>query len=303
MDDSNTIGLVKSVSIIFEDHYRFIQNCEISGYIKHFNKKYYVAIPFNNEKDYYDKFVGFVVEKNDILLKNGTYVKGLFLSADDSIELDQFTYVAVDFLKVANREMIEANPYDWTDKWRGIFGDAIEKSSLATTLGELLALLFVYKSDKSAVWTGPKAGSQDITCKDYDVEVKTTSVDKKVTRISINSALQLGGAKKQMLYYVRLEPKPYLWTINKAVDELGKIGFPTADIEDVLLKKGFPKGSRVREESYDLLEIRSFDVNANIFPLISLEKLRELTGCRNIIDYSLSIDLSSAPYESIYSKK
>lgn len=302
-NNESSIFLVKGVSNLVIDHYKKIENQEISGYIKHQNGKYYVAIPFNGTGDYLDQFVGFTMESGPLRLNSGTISNGLFLSADENIDLDRFAYVAVDFLKLANRQKIISEPYDWSDSWRAIFGDSLGHEQVASVLGELISLYFVYQKDKTAVWQGPLSGSQDISCSGYDVEVKTTT-EKKVSRITINSAIQLGGTKKQYLYFVRMEKKPYAnFSIDAVVSKLSDIEYPISSIEDLLKKKNMPRGMRLRKEEFDLIEVKSYEVTAKNFPLFDLKKLNDLSESKNIIDFSLTIDLNAAPSTLIYSKK
>lgn len=294
--------LIKDVKLLGEGLLKKVENQEIEGYIKTEDGRYYIAFLYDKEEKILDKFVGFQMETGPLRLKSGDYKQALYLSSSDDIQIQQFAYIAVDFLKKENRQKIIENPYAWSDSWREIFGDTITKDYNAAILGEMIALKFVYEQDKTAQWLGAFSSSQDIVCEKKDVEVKTT-FEKKVTRITINSGIQLGGEKPQKLYFVRLERKPNALSIDSVKKELVDLGFSESKIEEALEKKGLPKGIRKRTETYDLIEVRSYNVDDDSFPLFSLADLNERVKSKNIIDYSLSIDLAKCPFQIVYSKK
>ena len=300
--DKDSMTLIKDVKLLNEGYLSKVDNQEIDGYIKTENGRYYIAFIFDSEEKILDKFVGFQMESGLLRLKSGEYKNALYLSASTDIDIHQFAYIGVDFLKKEKRKKITENPYSWSDSWREIFGDTITKDYNAAVLGEMIALKFAYEHDKTAEWLGAFSSSQDIVCKEKDVEVKTT-FEKKVTRITINSGIQLGGEKPQKLYFVRLERKPNAYSIDAVGKELVNLGYSESKIEEALEKKGLPKGIRKRNDTYDLVEVRSYDVNEDNFPLISLAELNARVKSKNIIDYSLSIDLSNCKFEQIYSKK
>lgn len=302
IESNSSISLIKSVSNLIDSNYKKIQNDEIDGFIKSENGRYYISFLIDTPTPYLDQFVGFIMQSGKQRLSDGSYRPALFLSAPQDIPLNQFAYIGCDFLKKSNRNAIIKNPYEWSDIWRSIFGDSIKKELTASILGEMIALKYIFSEDKTAKWLGTYSSSQDIICQEKDVEVKTT-LNKKDTNIIINNALQLGGKKKQKLYFVRMEAKPTGNSIDSIEKELVSLGYSEDKIENALKEKDLPKGIRARSETYDLLEIKSFDVNNKNFPLFSLQTLNKLIQSKNIIDYTLKIDLTNCGSKQIYSKK
>ena len=174
----------------------------------------------------------------------------------------------------------------------------MESKMIYDVIGELIALKYIYTIDKSAIWEGPNRGTHDIVCDSFLYEVKSTKL-KNDNLVSINSAFQLSNEKKEKLIFCRLELKPYSNSINTLVKELVCLGYDESSLESALYNLGYGRGSRNRDLCYDVLEIKSYDVNNENFPLISLEKLNELGPKNNIVNYSLVLDLKTIPCESL----
>lgn len=179
-----------------------------------------------------------------------------------------------------------------------MFGDSKKKYMITDVLAELIAFKHIYLNDRTAKWLGPEDCTHDIVCKNYVVEVKSTT-HKTNSYISINSRFQIDPSQNEKLYFVRLELKPYAQSIDSVVNELIEMGYSSNDLENSLKEMGYKKGNRTRKTTYDVLSIKSYDVNDENFPVITLEQLNNLTFSKNIVGFKLNIDLSTIPGEVI----
>lgn len=77
------------------------------------------------------------------------------------------------------------------------------------------------------------------------------------------------------------------------------LGYDKNELEAALQKLGYERGSRVRNSCYDILEVRSYDVNEHNFPVILIEVINKLDPKNNILIYNLTLDLNCIEYEKI----
>ena len=297
-------SLNKQLSYIFDlderKAYKILQD-DLATYILKINGMYYVGIPFNKHK-VNERFVGIQI-KTEMLVYDNMSVNCLCLIASENVDYDKFMLISEDFAKASNRAQILKEPYSWVDKWRTLFGDSLSNKKVYDVLGELISLRECYKNDKSFVWEGPNSGTHDLVAEKKIVEVKTTHL-KKANVVGIHSSYQLSIEKPTYLYFVRLERKPYCLTINKLVKELSSLGYDETKLEDSLNKLGYAKGSRVRETSFDLLSLYSYPISKETFPVFGLDELNDaFAPAKNIIGYSLEIDLSSIEHKALYEKE
>lgn len=296
--------LSKQLSYIFDleerKAYKILLD-DLATYILKINGMYYVGIPFNKHK-VNEKFVGMQI-KTEMLVYDNVSINCLCLIAGDNIDYDKFMLISEDFAKTSNRALILKDPYSWIDKWRTLFGDSLSNKKIYDVLGELISLRECYKRDKSYIWEGPNSGTHDLVGEKSIVEVKTTHL-KKANIVGIHSSFQLSVDKPTNLFFVRLEKKPYCLTINKLVKELSSLGYDETKLEDSLSKLGYSKGSRSREASYDLLSLYSYPISKETFPVFGLDELNDkFAPSKNIISYSLEIDLSGIIHDVIYEKE
>ena len=284
-DEIFKISLIKPNSVVK------LESNNLDGYMLKNNDEYAVAIPFDYSIDIHEEFVGMALSTNYLNFDNQS-IKVLYLHASINVDLDKFCYVASEFTEIKNREKIIANPRNWVDDWKNIFGDSIKNKRIYDTIGELLALKYLFSIDKSAKWMGPSSGTHDIVLDKKVVEVKS-SIKKSETVVEINSRFQLQDDKKEELFFCRLEAKPYAYSINSLVNDLVNDGYPQDELEKSLFDLGYKKGSRERTITFDLLEMLSFDVNNQNFPIIKLEELNSFAPKKNILNYTLKLDLSS----------
>ena len=270
-------------------------------YLSHQHNELFCAIPFDGDIRIYEEFIGFFMEDNYINV-SGVPIKGLCLRAKDSIDINKYAQIAADFVDKDNRTAILKDPFSWIDGWKTIFGDSIKDKKVYDVIGELLILKHLYSKDKSFVWEGPKGGTHDIVGRSLIGEVKTTK-EKKKEVVEINSAYQLSIDKPTKLFFVRIEKKPYCQTINTLVKEIVGMGYNEDELEECLTKEGYRKGNRKRDDSYDLLMIKSFNITKEEFPVFKLEEINAFAPKKNIISFNLGLDLSANNGQIEYEKK
>lgn len=258
---------------------------------------YAIAIPFSDERNFDESFVGITL-RTDFLNYNGESFKVLYLNMIDTGDLKKFAYIGAEFIDLNNRQSLLANPYSWVDTWKEMFGDSKKKFLITDVLAELIALKCVYEKDKSAKWLGPDDGTHDIVLENFVVEVKSTT-HKTNSYVSINSRFQIDPSLNEKLYFVRLEPKPYANSIDSLVSELVSMGYSEKELENSLKEMGYRKGNRTRKMTYNVLSVTSYDVNETNFPVFKLDDLNNMTKSKNIIGFKLTLDLAAIHGTSI----
>lgn len=288
---SNLINKVQQLSLMKKNTVLPIYQGDDVTYLCRTVSGYAVAIPFNDERDFEETFVGITLSTN-ILNVGSESFKVLYLNMIDTGDLKKFSYIGAEFISIENRQSILDKPFSWVDEWKNLFGDSVKKMLVTDVVAELISLREIYKIDKTAKWLGPKDGTHDIVAKDFVVEVKSTT-HKTNSYVSINSRFQLNADLNEKLYFVRLEVKPYALTINKLVEELVELGYSETELEENLKELGYKKGKRLRSQSFEILGINSYEVNAENFPIIKLAELNKLAPKGNIVGFKLNLDLTS----------
>ena len=271
--------------------YPIYQNENDVVYLYRGPDNYAIAIPFDDTREFEESFVGISLKTNTMNY-NGDSFKVLYLSMVETGDLDKFVYVGVEFIDIRKRESLLSNPYNWIDNWKDMFGDSKKKYLITDVLAELIALKCIYEKDKTATWRGPDDGTHDIVCNNKVIEVKSTT-HKTNSYISINSKFQLNEEANEKIYFVRLEIKPYAHSIDSVVEDLVKLGYNREELENKLIGMGYKKGNRIRKVTYDILSIHSYDVDQNNFPTITLEQINDLTKTKNIVNYTLTLDMAT----------
>lgn len=255
--------------------------------------EYGVAFNFDDERDIKNKFVNVILESKYIGQQ-----KILYLHSKNIIEIEKFALIAENFLDPNNRQYILNNPYDWCDEWKNIFGNAKKKPLISDLIAELVVYKLLLNKRKDISWGASSKTTHDFELSDCSVEVKST-INKTNSLVSINSNYQLKGDKPLYLYFVRLERIKFKNTINSLISDLVSMGLDESSLEAEMNNLGYPKGIKERDESFDVLEVRSYDVMNESFPKIDLDQLNKLAGTNNIIAYKLELDLNGMKYEKI----
>ncbi len=257
-----------------------------------------IAIPFNNENEFHESFVGIKLLTSTLNIEKKK-IKVVCLIMQDTGDLKKFSYIGAEFIDIKHRDELLSNLYKWVDEWKEIFGDSKKKYMITDVLAELISLKYIFSKNKTAKWEGSLSGTHDIVFDNGVIEVKSTT-KKTDNYISINSAFQINHDINQEIHLVRLEHKPYAqFCIDTLVSELTSLGYNEDELENNLKEMGYIKGSRVRKRTFAVLSLNSYKVNEENFPIFSLEYLNSLTKPKNIVNYQLTLDLSSIEHESL----
>jgi len=294
--------MIKNVFLMSNDTLMPITLDNLTSYLAKNNTSYSVAIPFNCVKPINEEFVGMDVYTSYANF-DGKSIPVLVLKAPYTVDIDKLVLIAADFISTQNRNTIIEDPYIWIDKWKDIFGDSIKKKMVFDVIGEMLTLKTFYSNDKSLLWVGQEKGTHDIVGKDNIFEVKTT-LRKTENIVGIHSSYQLSTDKNTQLVFVRLEKKPHAsLSINNLLVELINLGYDSNELEKSLESNGFKTGSRSRDETYDLLSLYIYDVNASNFPIINIEDINNFAPFKNILGFELKIDLSPIDKKILFEKE
>ena len=270
---------------------------EANGYLFKGVEEFAIAIPYDVDNQISEDFVGISLATNYLNFDNQSF-KVLYLHSTSDIDLEKFCYIGAEFINLSNRATIIDDPFKWVDEWKNIFGDSKKNKMIYDTIGEMYSLLYTYKRDRSAKWMGPVGGTHDIVAENYVIEVKS-SHKKTNSIVGIHSRFQLCDDKPEKLYFCRLEQTAFANSINSLLEELVSEGYDRMELEKALTKLGYKKGSRLRDISYNVLELSSYDVNKDLFPIVSLDEINQFAPLKNILNYTLELDLAPLPKKTL----
>ena len=188
----------------------------------------------------------------------------LLLTCCDEAYRNEFADLCSHFVEPGesnnNRLILSETPLTWWGHWVGMLGNRVSSRKSYDTIAEMLALEELYSIDKSIKWTASQAGSHDIESDEASYEIKSTIL-KSGTNVSISSQFQLASEKKLQLWFFRLEASELGVSINDMVERLIAAGYDANLIESQIEKRGFVKGSSIRDKKFVLLEKRKYLLN------------------------------------------
>ena len=193
------------------------------------------------------------------------------------------------------RRRLCLDPLEWWKNWKELLGNKISEKKPYSVIGEMIALLEIYKEDSSTVWKSIEAGSHDIETNDKSVEVKST-INRYGTSVTISSQFQLRSINQLYLYFYRLEKSEEGVSINYLKDKLLQAGYSEDLIEKQLDSYGYEYGSSARNEKYKVLEDRKYLVDET-FPKITNRSFKENKIPKHVTQIVYTIDLEGVPYE------
>lgn len=227
------------------------------------------------------------------LYRDGVYLK---LECKNRILRNEFAIVCMHFLDPSSRNELVSSPTRWWKNWRELLGNSIREPNAYSVLGELLAFEFLLNSGQNPEWIGAKSGSQDIETDQVVYEVKSTlSRYQSVVTISSQFQLQPHSTKPTVLIHQRFEPSHSGDSIDASMQRLAASS-EVDELEQLLERLGYEKGSSARRDSYKLLESRSFPVNED-FPRIVPTSFKNDVIPEGILGLRYDVDLTSLPAE------
>lgn len=259
------------------------------------SKTFGVFIKYNGELNIFNSFSNVTLRTLYIDEDNS---KVLYLSTSIEDDLSIFSSIVENFLLPENRMIIEKNPYEWCEKWSELVGNTKVKKLISDVVSELYVYNYLLSNYDNVSWGGSNKTTNDFQLPNFNVEVKSTTL-KYNSLISINSKFQLKGDNLVYLYFCRLEKVPFGHNINSLVEELVKKGVSRECLESELTNLNYQKGTKERLESFEVLELRSYMVKKETFPLINVDQLNKLANVSNIVNFKLDIDLDGMEYERL----
>ena len=193
----------------------------------------------------------------------------------------------------ARMKLLE-NPTDWWNNWRDLLGNRINERTVYSIIAEMYTLNYVIDFDNTAEWSGNGASTHDIECNNVSIEVKST-INKYSSKMTASGQFQLNASKPLYIYFLRMEPSLTGHSINSLIEDLKAKGYDENKLEQMLLNRGYEKGSSSRELKYDILEQRKYFVDDN-FPKIIDKSFKNDIFPKGIVHIEYTIDLDSIDY-------
>ena len=286
---ANLRGFRRIKSISDWETFTYRHNCEFG-----------LAIKYDSGKDIYEE-ANEVILYSTILVINNRPDNYLMLACCNEQYRNKFAELSRDFVDPGvngeKRINILSDPNKWWNSWVGLLGDRKADRKSYDTIAELLTLDYLYKDDKSTLWTASEAGTHDIETDKESYEVKST-IKKSETTVTISSQHQLESSNNLFLIYIRMEKSLSGYSINDVVASLTKHGYDDGLLESQLSNRGFKKGSSIRDLKYTVLETRLFTVDGK-FPKIVESSFKNDVFPKNIVKILYTIDLEGINYSAI----
>lgn len=233
---------------------------------------------------------------------NGETYNLLVLMCNDMSLRDEFATICTQFVEPGadgfRRKTLIKSPVSWWKNWKSLLGNSNRETETYSILGELISLYNLYSVNKSASWMGAKSGTQDIVTDNINYEVKSTR-SRYGYEVTINSIYQLHNNQNPIeLYFCRFEESPNGECIDSILQKLVSLGYLEDELEESLSIKGLEKGCSARKQTYKLIEMKSYSIDAN-FPAISEASFIGGVIPKNIIKINYTVDLSGLPCTNI----
>lgn len=192
-----------------------------------------------------------------------------------------------------DRKKLLENPLDWWNNWKNLIGNSILTKQVYSIIAELLVLEHLYENDKTVIWTGAKAGTNDIENSNEGFEVKST-IKREGYTFTASSEFQLLTSKsnKLKLFFCRMEKSPRGDSINNLVNRLSEKGYSKKDLNDDLIVLGLPFGNSARDEKYKIIEKRIYEVTED-FPRITPDSFKDGVIPKGITHIVYNVDLGA----------
>ena len=261
---------------------------------------YGVGVPYDG-KVINENFANARIRSADIA-SNGTILKLLLLECCIEEVRSQFASLCTEFIEPgkenSNRHALVADPYSWWKKWKELLGNTISEKKPYQILAELLTLEHLISSGIEAVWQGAAGNTKDIETSEFCCEVKST-VNRYETKVTISSKFQLTSSGKPIkLAFARFEPSNSGDSLAKAVDRLVVLGCNKRELLAMLARQGVIPGNQAFITSYNLLELRLYDVDDH-FPIINDNSFVGGHIPPSVVDFTYTIDIAGIPYTAV----
>lgn len=261
------------------------------------NEEYGVAVPFDKEKDIYEKFANARIYSKEICI-DGNIRKYLILSCFIENVRNEFATLCVQFVESRengeDRIKLLDNPIEWWGHWKELLGNSIYDKKAYSIIAEMLVLEHLYKLNKHVEWSAVKRGSHDIESDNESFEVKST-IKRYGSVITITGQHQLFSKKELYIYFCRLEESNTGLSVNDMKIKLINLGYDEAKLEVELLNQGYEMGASIRYIKYKVLEKRKYFVDDK-FPKITNDSFKGGMFPKAVVQITYSLDLDGIDY-------
>ena len=233
---------------------------------------YGVAIPVDNDEEISEYFSGAHYLTGDILLENENKEHVLMLTTSKEEIKEQFASLCAELLTPGEngelRNEISKSPVSWWIAWKELLGNKNVDLRVYDVLGELWTLKYLAEKGEHVEWNGPSGATYDLDCEGYYTEVKST-ISRNKRQITLSNLFQLDPPEGSDLFLVlcQFEAAMTGMSINSLVDDLERLGYSKAILNDKLEKLGLERGKTARKRCYMLHAATKYKVDDN-FPAI-----------------------------------
>lgn len=241
--------------------------------------------------------------ETEIVENDGIELSGIFISisAENAETVRILGQMACDFIKIVDENGGQIDSESWFNGWRIAVGNRNTVKRLYDVVGELVALLYLQNNGFGPVWKGPDASRHDISCFDFDFEVKSTVSNSIIPEVTISSGRQLDPTPGKELYLIlcMFEESPSgKFSIDNLERSLIKSGYPQIELEKSLEKMDVNSTTN-RNVGFDLLtKVRCYHVDSN-FPRITAESFSGGRYPDHVVGITYTLDLRDISYTEL----
>ena len=162
---------------IIDNKLRLIEGMpdDYPAYVYKRGNEYGVCIPCDSKCDFSEHFNDLKIRTIDLIF-NGVRMKMIFLSSKNYTLREQFSIISANFVDPGKdgtrRTKLLLDPEKWVSSWVDLLGNSKKFKNSFAVLGELYALKYLFKSNKSIIWTGAFAGTHDLESPNMNYELK-----------------------------------------------------------------------------------------------------------------------------------
>ena len=223
--------------------------------------------------------------------------KVLILSCDDKSLLNKFAGLCEDLVNSGEggkkRQENINDPRQWWDDWKSLLGNISRDQEAYSVIGEMLVFDYLWYSGYNPHWEGPLGITKDISCAEFDVEVKSTKSRYSYNVESAGEYQFEDSIRDLVLFFCRFEKSEGGVSLDDLATSLVSKGvFDRDSLETWLCRAGFPYGKVARQSKYRLLEMLCCNVDEQ-FPCIRPSSFVRGTAPPGVSHIRYDIDLST----------
>lgn len=255
-------------------------------------------------QDIYEAFAGATLQSEQLNIEGCGDKNVLMLTSENNNLRNEFSLICEDFVIAGDRGKkrlsIVGNPLGWWEKWKALLGDIESSKMVYDIVGELWAVVKLFKLGKKPYWSASKLNSHDIELLDdsgESYEVKST-LNKTISIIHVSSQFQFDSAKPLYLVFTRLEESESGLCIDDLLEMIEKKDPQRiAEYNNYLESHGFGKGNHYRKRKYVILERNKYVVDDS-FPRITDSTFKGNSLPKGITHLEYTVSLDGLPHEN-----